>query len=435
MAKVIVIGGGWAGTAAALAAAKAGAETLLLERTDILLGTGNVGGIMRNNGRYTAAEETIALGAPELFEAADIAARHKSVDFPGHKHALLYDVFKIEPIVKRILLRAGVTVKLQARFTDVEMDGTRIKAVKAGNTDLFGADAFIDATGTAGPTGNCGKYGNGCVMCILRCPSFGGRVSVAAKAGVKEILAKKEDGSVGAMSGSCKLDKDSLSADIVAELDQKGVCVIPIPQKLQKKDSLGKKACQQYALKEFAENLVLLDTGHAKLMSPFYPLELLREIPGFENARYEDPYAGGVGNSIRYLAISPRNDALKVQGVDNLFCAGEKAGPLVGHTEAVVTGTLAGYNAVKHALGQELLILPKELAVGDAIAYVGKEMKTEEGMRLKYTFSGSVYFNRMKELDLYTVNSAKIKTRVAKTGLGDVFNKKLITRGDNFANN
>ncbi|MCK4828979.1 FAD-dependent oxidoreductase, partial [bacterium] len=52
--KVIVVGGGWAGCAASLSACKQGAEVVLIERTDMLLGTGLVGGIMRNNGRFTA---------------------------------------------------------------------------------------------------------------------------------------------------------------------------------------------------------------------------------------------------------------------------------------------------------------------------------------------------------------------------------------------
>ena len=55
--KVVVVGGGWAGCGAALAAGKQGAEVVLIERTDMLLGTGLVGGIMRNNGRFTAAEK------------------------------------------------------------------------------------------------------------------------------------------------------------------------------------------------------------------------------------------------------------------------------------------------------------------------------------------------------------------------------------------
>jgi len=60
--KIIVIGGGWAGCAAGLAVRKQGGQVLLLERADMLLGTGLVGGIMRNNGRFTAAEEMIAMG-------------------------------------------------------------------------------------------------------------------------------------------------------------------------------------------------------------------------------------------------------------------------------------------------------------------------------------------------------------------------------------
>lgn len=426
MVRVVVIGGGWAGSSAALAAAKAGAQVTLLERTDMLLGTGIVGGIMRNNGRFTAAEESIALGAPEMFDAVDKCARHKNMEFPGHKHATLYDVCKMEPAVKKLVQAAGVTVHTQARFTDVKMEGKKIIAVVAENVGTIEGDIFVDCTGTAGPQGNCTKYGNGCAMCALRCPTFGPRVSVAGKAGVQEIMGKKADGSFGAMSGSCKLHKDSLSPEIVEELDRTGVCVVPIPEELRKKGILDKKACQQYALKEFAENIILLDTGHAKLMTPFYPLEMLRRVPGFENARFEDPYSGGIGNSMRYMALSPRDNALQVQGVENLFCAGEKAGLLVGHTEAIVTGTLAGQNAVRCGLGMELLVLPTELAIGDAINYVGEQMKTEEGLKMKYTFSGSVYFTHMQEAGLYTMDLKAINDRVEKAGLTGVYAKKLV---------
>ncbi|WP_213974528.1 FAD-dependent oxidoreductase, partial [Tepidanaerobacter acetatoxydans] len=189
---------------------------------------------------------------------------------------------------------------------------------------------------------------------------------------------------------------------------------------------LTKKACQQYALNEYVENVILLDTGHAKLMTPFFPLNNLRQIPGFENARYEDPYAGNLGNSMRYLAISPRDNYLKTEGVENLFCGGEKAGPLVGHTEAICTGTLAGANAVRWAVGKELVQIPTELAVGDAIAYVKEQMKTEEGISKKYTFSGSFYFERMKKLDLYTIDINEIKDRVDKAGMLNIFNKKIV---------
>jgi len=111
--KVVVIGGGWAGCAASLAAKKAGAEVVLIEKTDLLVGLGNVGGIMRNNGRHTAAEESIALGAGELFDITDNAARHKNVEFPGHEHATLYDVTQVEPMVRRLLEEKGIKVVIQ----------------------------------------------------------------------------------------------------------------------------------------------------------------------------------------------------------------------------------------------------------------------------------------------------------------------------------
>lgn len=426
MVRVVVVGGGWAGVSAALAAAKAGADVTVLEKADMLLGTGLVGGIMRNNGRFTAAEESIALGAPEMFEGATACARHINMNFPGHNHATLYDVSKMEPYVRKLLIDAGIEIHLQSRFTDVKMEGKKITAVVAENAGTVEGDVFIDTTGTAGPQGNCMKYGNGCAMCMMRCPTFGPRVSLAGKAGVNEIIGRKADGTLGAMSGSCKLHKDSLSEEIVEELDRTGVCVVPIPEELQKKGALEKKACQQYALKEFAENVILLDTGHAKLMTPFYPLDMLRRIPGFANARYEDPYAGGIGNSMRYMAMSPRDNAMKVEGVDNIFCAGEKAGLLVGHTEAIVTGTLAGHNAVRNALGMELLIIPTELAIGDAINFVGEQMKTEVGLTKKYTFSGSYYFEHMKEVGLYTTDIPAIKARVEKAGLTGVYAQKLV---------
>ena len=127
---------------------------------------------------------------------------------------------------------------------------------------------------------------------------------------------------------------------------------------------------------------------------------------------------------MRYFAMAPRSNALKVEGVDNLFCAGEKAGLLVGHTEAIVTGVLAGYNAVRYAEGEELLVLPESTLIGDAIAYVKKEMETEEGRSRKYTFSGSVYFERMKENGRYSTDPAEIGAWVEQAGLTGVFDRK-----------
>ena len=421
--KVIIVGGGWSGCAAAISAYKQGADVLLIERTDMLLGTGLVGGIMRNNGRHTATEELCAMSGGEIFALTDQNSLHRNFDFPGHQHAWLYNVATMEPVIKRFLLQMGVKIRLLTRITDVEMSENRIVAVtgKCEKKELrFDGDVFIDTTGTAGPPANCNKYGNGCGMCVLRCHAYGGRVSLTAKAGVKEMIGRKGT-QLGAMSGSCKLFKESLSDEIQDKLNKTGVALIPIPPAQIQKGKLAEKACQQYALPEFEENLILLDTGHAKLMTPYYPLETLREIPGCENARYEDPYAGSLGNSMRYFGMAPRDDALKVPGVENVFCAGEKAGLLVGHTEAICTGTLAGYNAVKYARKEKLLIMPTTLAIGDAIQYVRTQMQTEAGMGLKYTFSGSVYFERMQQRGLYSTDPGQIEDRVRKAGMSEIF--------------
>ncbi len=256
MARIIVAGGGWAGCAAALAARKAGAEVVLVERADTLLGTGQVGGIMRNNGRYTAAEEMIALGAGDLFHLTDQNARHVGITFPGHAHTSLYDVGRMEPMVRRYLLEQGVQVWTVSRATEVKRSGTRLTALvlEQGKQVLEG-DAFVDTTGSLGPMANCSKYGNGCAMCVMRCLVWGGRVSIAGRAGVNEFMGLRADGGRGAMSGSCKLHKGSLSREVEAELDRSGVVVLPVPDDMveKKKAGLSTKCCQQYALDEFAD--------------------------------------------------------------------------------------------------------------------------------------------------------------------------------------
>ncbi len=426
MIRVVVIGGGWAGVAAATAARKAGAKVTLLERMDILLGLGNVGGIMRNNGRYTGTEECILLGAKELFHITDKLSRHVNIDFPGHKHASLYDVCKIEPMVRRFLEEIDIELMLQSRAMDVKMDGQNVLGIILQDGRIIEGDVFIETTGSTGPMGNCFKYGNGCCMCILRCPSFGPRVSISQKAGVEDILGQRKDGSYGAFSGSCKINKDSLSPEIIKELNEKGVVMIPIPSEDINTKKLDLKVCQQYALKDYAENLILLDTGHAKLMTPFYPLKKLRKLKGMENARYEDPYAGGVGNSIRYLSIAPRDNKMKIVGLENMFCAGEKSGLFVGHTEAICTGSLAGHNSVRLAKGMPLLELPRNLAIGDLIAYENESKNTEEGLKTRYTFAGSEYFQRMKDLNLYTTDTSILKKKIQRMNLLNIFEEKLV---------
>ena len=426
MATVVVIGGGWSGCAAAIGAKKAGCDVILLERTDLLLGVGNVGGIMRNNGRYTATEECIALGGSELFELTDKFTLHKDMDFPGHEHASIYDVTKIEKNVRDLIKSMNIDLRFISRVVDVETDGLSIRSVELESGEKIYGDAFIETTGSTGPMGNCTKYGNGCAMCVLRCPSFGGRVSITSRCGIEDMVGRRNNGDFGAFSGSIKLLKESLSEEIQKELNEKGCAVVPLPENLRNEEKLDLKVCQQYALPEFSENIVLIDTGHAKLMSPFFNLEKLRMVPGFEGALIVDPYSGGKGNSVRYMSVAPRDNYMRAKGMKNLFVAGEKSGFFVGHTEAICTGSLAGHNAARYCDGMYLLQLPSSLLIGDFIAYANQEAYKENGNKNKFTFAGSLYFSRMKELGLYTMDIQSIRKRVKDAGLEGVYNKKII---------
>ncbi len=416
--QVLIVGGGWAGVSAALTARAAGADVGLCERTDMLLGAGLVGGIMRNNGRFTAAEEAIAMGCGDLFLLTDALARHTGITFPGHYHANLYDVLLIEPAVKKLLQSRNVSLYLGKRITELKRSGQAVTAVAAEDGDSFTADTFVDATGSSGPPGLCQKLGNGCACCIQRCPSFGPRQSLTSLLSLPEFMCTRRKGSYGAMSGSCKIYKETLSTEVRDELEKEGVVVIPLPKKLQNPKKLDTKVCQQYALPEYAESIILLDTGHAKLMSPYFPLRDLRTVEGLENARFADPLGGSRGNSMRLTAVSPRDRTMKVLGSDNLYVGGERAGICVGHTEAIVTGALAGRNAGLQALGKSACTIPVSLAVGDYIAQCAVGPKGEpaapgsQGLNASYTFAGSHFFERMKDLGLYQEDPAEIRKRV-----------------------
>jgi hypothetical protein len=52
-------------------------------------------------------------------------------------------------------------------------------------------------------------------------------------------------------------------------------------------------------------------------------------------------------------------------------------------------------------------------------------MQEEEGLAKKYTFSGSVYFERMKEKGTYTTDKSIIQKRVDEAGFSGFFDRKV----------
>ena len=116
---------------------------------------------------------------------------HKNIDFPGHKHATLYDVNIIEGVVRDYLKSLGINLHLERRVSDVEVENNKIKGLLLSDDSYVEGDVFIETTGTTGPMGNCLRYGNGCSMCILSCPSFGPRISISARCGVSDIQGER----------------------------------------------------------------------------------------------------------------------------------------------------------------------------------------------------------------------------------------------------
>ena len=99
---------------------------------------------------------------------------------------------------------------------------------------------------------------------------------------------------------------------------------------------------------------------------------------------------------------------------------------MVAVAEAICTGTLAGHNAVRYLANLQLLELPDSLVIGDFIKYSNLEMHMENGHKKRFTFAGSIYFDRMKEIGYYTIDKDIIKKRVDNANLAGVYDKRII---------
>ncbi|MDP2728834.1 MAG: FAD-dependent oxidoreductase [Dehalococcoidia bacterium] len=427
MARVVIVGGGFAGCAAALAATKAGAKVTLIEKTDLIIGAGIRAGRMNNDGKLTAAEEMKALGGGAIFQALESIILHQAALWSDEKHGYTYNVSKAEPLVKDMILEAGVDLRLQSRAVDVRKDKARVRAVKLADGEIIEGDVFIDTSGSSGGVSICTRYGRGCVMCIYyRCPTYGDRVSIATKAGARELMRYRPDGTPGAVGAAVSIYKDTLSSELRDELETVGKVTVPMPKQMVD----YQKAANMGAVHPTArmESINLLDIGPSAKCTAisYFPLEWFRKIPGFERAHIEDPPGGGRFNRIRSVSMAPRDDALLVEGFENLFCAGEKCGPISGVAECIATGALAGHNAVRAAVGAKPLVLPTTTVMGDYVAFAGEKMRTEPVLRTGYSLAAPTYFPRLVEKGLYTDDVAKIKARIEGEGLSGVMAKKLV---------
>ncbi|HWO96952.1 MAG TPA: FADH(2)-oxidizing methylenetetrahydrofolate--tRNA-(uracil(54)-C(5))-methyltransferase TrmFO [Bacillus sp. (in: firmicutes)] len=95
--------------------------------------------------------------------------------------------------------------------------------------------------------------------------------------------------------------------------------------------------------------------------------EVIRLIPGLENAeivRYGVMHRNTFINSPRLL-----KPTYQYRERDNLFFAGQMTG-VEGYVESAASGLIAGMNAARLVLGEELVIFPQETAMGSMAHYI-----------------------------------------------------------------
>ncbi|MDP2743621.1 MAG: FAD-dependent oxidoreductase [Dehalococcoidia bacterium] len=424
--RVVVVGGGLAGCGAALAARKAGAEVSLLERSDMLAGVAVRTGDTRGNGWFVGQHELNFLGGGELGALMDSIKMYEGVKFPdAQKHAFIFNTGLIEPRLRRALQDAGITVHLKSRAMDVVKEKDRLRAIKLEDGRLVEGEGFVDCTGTRGGLSFCIKYGKGCVMCLIRCCSFGDRVSMVEKAGGKEWHRIRGDGTPGRISTGLAVFKDTLAPWLKEKLQREGLMWIPVPPELVDLSKLGSMGAGRS--REFVENLIIGNIGPVAKIFGFLNVSLveLRRIPGFENVHIEHPGSARCGH-VSAIAMAFRDSSLKVDGFENLFCAGDKAGE-TSVDAAMLTGYVAGHNAARRAAGRAPLILPRNLALGDWMAFAAEKYCSGEAQRkASYVMSRGEYWERMQQTGLYTTDVDRIRKRVEEAGLTGVMSSRVV---------
>ena len=145
---VIVIGGGFAGSAAALASARGGAKTLLIERINALGGAPATMGVNPFMYYYTRMPN----GDLKYLSRGIFEELVKDLRAAGAMINNRFNPEWLKIILDRKMQDAGVDVLFNSQFISAERDGNRITAVTVANKSglvTLHANYFIDCTGDA----------------------------------------------------------------------------------------------------------------------------------------------------------------------------------------------------------------------------------------------------------------------------------------------
>jgi tRNA uridine 5-carboxymethylaminomethyl modification enzyme len=391
---VIVIGGGHAGTEAALAAARAGARTLLLTHNIETIGQMSCNPAIGGIGKGHLVREIDALGGvmARAADAAGIQLRTLNARKGPAVRATraqcdrnLYRAF----IRQAVESQAGLSI-FQGAVDDLILDGDRVVGCRTAQGLVFHADTVVLTTGTF----LGGKIHMGEVQ------QAGGRAgdppSVTLAARLRELPLE-----VGRLKTGTPPRIDGKSVDFSGLQEQPGDRPMPVfsylgneadhpeqvscwithtnarthelihgalhrsPMYAGAIEGSGPRYCPsiedkivRFADRDSHQIFIEPEGLHTRELYPNgistslpfeVQLDFVRSIAGFEQAHITRP-----GYAIEYDFFDPRglHASLETKPLQNLWFAGQINGT-TGYEEAAAQGLLAGLNAARRALGEE----------------------------------------------------------------------------------
>ena len=392
---VIVIGGGHAGTEAALAAARAGAQTLLVTHTIETVGQMSCNPAIGGIGKGHIVKEIDALGGI-MAQAADRAGiqfrRLNARKGPAVRatRAQADRMLYREAIRSAIEGETGPAV-LQQAVEDLLVEGDRIAGIVTAGGIRVSARAVVLTTGTflngrihvghrSEPGGRAGDAPSTVLADRLRelCPRTGrlktgtppridGRTinfsSLELQPGDDPVpsfsfLAKQSDHPRQVCCHIAKTNekthdiiRDALSQSALYGGEIEGVGPRYCPSVEDKIVRFADRDTHQIFVEPEGLTVHEIYPNGLSTSLPFdVQWEMVRSIEGFENARITRP-----GYAIEYDYFDPRDllPGLETRALSGLFFAGQINGT-TGYEEAAGQGLVAGLNAARRSRGDSL---------------------------------------------------------------------------------